>query len=327
MNKFEIKNHLSKIIFNWEQSLINLMNNKYDLSNIDNDIDIFLDENDNNDNNLLAIFSQKIFQKHIEQYKVTLHNSIIISGGSITSLLLNEEVNDYDFYFTDKKIIESLIIFYLTLFNKHNKTNWKWSNKFNCIYKSIEKIDESILTFKEFQKNVEIVEAIYSHKIKEIKNQYFPICITKNAISLTNKIQLIIRFSGTPEEILSNFDYVHTKNYYDYGKNSLILNPKALESILTKQLYYVGSKFPICSLIRSKKFLSKGWNISPIEYLKIAFQIKKLNLYDINILKEQLIGVYSKYFINLLEKLKENNSLKNIDIFSYLEKVINEIDE
>ena len=126
MNKFEIKNHLSKIIFNWEQSLINLMNNKYDLSNIDNDIDIFLEtKNDNNEKNLLAIFWQKIFQKYIEQYKVTLHNSIIISGGSITSLLLNEEVNDYDFYFTDKKIIESLIIFYLTLFNKHNKTNWK----------------------------------------------------------------------------------------------------------------------------------------------------------------------------------------------------------
>ena len=46
------------------------MNSKYDLSNIDNEIDIFSDKNDNNDNNLLAIFSQKIFQKHIEQYKV-----------------------------------------------------------------------------------------------------------------------------------------------------------------------------------------------------------------------------------------------------------------
>jgi hypothetical protein len=138
---------------------------------------------------------------------------------------------------------------------------------------------------------------------------------------------LITRFTGTPEKILSNFDFIHTNNYYKFDTNELVTNKKSLESILTKQLIYNGSKYPICSLIRTRKFIQRGWNVSAAEYLKMAFQIKELDLYDLNILREQLIGVDAKYFIKFLEELKKYNSFEEIDIFKLLDEIFEEVGE
>ena len=41
-----------------------------------------------------------------EEVKKLIDKNSIITGGSIVSLLLNEKVNDYDYYFTDKEINE-----------------------------------------------------------------------------------------------------------------------------------------------------------------------------------------------------------------------------
>jgi hypothetical protein len=138
---------------------------------------------------------------------------------------------------------------------------------------------------------------------------------------------LITRFTGTPEQILSNFDFVHTNNYYKFDTNELVTNKNSLESILTKQLIYNGSKYPICSLIRTRKFIQRGWNVSAAEYLKMAFQIKELDLYNLNILREQLIGVDAKYFIKFLEELKKYNSFEEIDIFKLLDEIFEEVGE
>lgn len=308
MNKVNIKNHLYNIVNNWLDVLINTDGRLYDSDSIDS--------------TLLTYYKQ--------QYIIKLKSSIIVSGGCITSLLLGEEVNDYDIYFKDKTIINSLIDYYINIFNDINKTDWNYSKKFNCIYKfKNESIGLNVesLSFEEFKNKVDIVNAISSRGIIDNKNKYQPICITSNAISLTDKIQIITRFYGEPEEILSNFDYIHTNNYFDYNLKQLVLKQEAIESILTKQLVYVGSKYPICSLIRSRKFINRGWFISAGEYLKMSFQINKLNLFDINILKEQLIGVDAKYFIKFLENLNLYENLNSVDIFALLNDVFEEVGE
>lgn len=306
MNKVNIKNHLYNIVNNWLDVLINTNGLSYDSDVIDS--------------TLLTYYKQ--------QYIIKLKSSIIVSGGCITSLLLDEEVNDYDIYFKDINIINSLLFYYLDKFNTHNNTDWKYSTKYKCIYRLLNNnINVENLTFDEFKSNVEIVDAISSKYITDDKKKYDPICITPNAISLTDKIQIITRFYGEPEEILSNFDYIHTNNYFDYNLKQLVLKQEAVESILTKQLIYNGSKYPICSLIRSRKFINRGWFISAGEYLKMSFQINKLNLFDINILKEQLIGVDAKYFIKFLENLNSYENLNSVDIFALLNDVFEEVGE
>jgi hypothetical protein len=57
-----------------------------------------------------------------------------------------------------------------------------------------------------------------------------------------------------------------------------VLRAEALESILTKELRYVGSRYPLCSVIRTRKFLARGWTINAGQYVKMCFQISQLDL-------------------------------------------------
>ena len=79
----------------------------------------------------------------------------------------------------------------------------------------------------------------------------------------------------------------------------------ALESILSKTLVYEGSKYPLCSVIRTRKFIKRGWHINAGQYLKMFFQISELDLTDIAVLEDQLVGVDSAYFMMLIEALRD----------------------
>lgn len=157
---------------------------------------------------------------------------------------------------------------------------------------------------------------------KSEKHPYSVALITDNAISLYDDIQIILRFTGNPETIHHNFDYVHTTNYYT-PKTGLVLNLNAVTATMSKTLTYVGSLYPICTLFRMRKFLNRGWSITGGEILKIAWDISKLNLNNIDVLREQLIGVDLSYFIQLISILKKQESV-DIDR-SYLYNLINKI--
>jgi hypothetical protein len=83
-----------------------------------------------------------------------------------------------------------------------------------------------------------------------------------------------------------------------------------MESILAKELRYVGSKYPICSVVRLRKFIARGWRINAGQILKMAMQISELDLTDISVLEDQLTGVDTAYFLQLIEKLKEKDPEK-----------------
>ena len=114
----------------------------------------------------------------------------------------------------------------------------------------------------------------------------------------------MLRFVGDAEHIHKNFDFIHPTNYFTY-KEGFVRNLAAVESILTKQLRYQGSYYPVTSIIRAKKFTKRGFNISAGELLKIMFQISKLDLSDPNVLEEQLIGVDIAYFSILIDALRQ----------------------
>jgi hypothetical protein len=129
-------------------------------------------------------------------------------------------------------------------------------------------------------------------------------------------VQLIIRFYGDAEQIHKNYDFVHCTNYWESKSKTLVLHPEAIESILTKELKYQGSLYPICSVIRTRKFIQRGWYINAGQFLKMSFQISRLDLTDINILREQLTGVDALYFSKIIAICSEKMSKENLTSIS-----------
>ena len=164
-----------------------------------------------------------------EKVRELVRKNSIITGGSIVSLLLNEKVNDYDIYFTDRETTKRVASYYVKLFIATNPE-----------YKSTDlyvKEDEETGRISVFCKSSGVAIGVNEGK-------YVPACLTTNAITLTNDIQLVLRFYGKPDEIHKYYDFVHATNYWTSKDNRLVLNPKALECILTKELLYNGSKYP-----------------------------------------------------------------------------------
>ena len=134
---------------------------------------------------------------------------------------------------------------------------------------------------------------------------YRPVFMSQNAITLSNKMQIVIRFYGEPTEIHNNYDFVHTMNYYDFGDDKLVLHPEALEALLSRELKYKGSLYPIASIFRTKKFIERGWRITAGQMLKIMWQISEIDLRKRDVLREQLTGVDQAYMSQLINALRD----------------------
>ena len=256
-----------------------------------------------------------------ENVRNLVNKDAIITGGAIASMLLGEKVNDYDYYFRTRETALAVANYYVGLFNNLNPDfnaseppSVKEKDGRVIIYiqskgvaydsdlmGEVRYFDHGFRT-DELEIDLEtVVNAI--QESQEIK--YKPVFLSRNAITLDNKIQLVLRFYGEPEEIHDNYDFVHCTNYYLPFEHKLVLNPNALESLLTKELKYMGSKYPICSVIRTRKFVKRGWGINAGQYLKMCFQISELDLTNFDVLEEQLIGVDTYYFQQIIQILRE----------------------
>jgi len=265
-----------------------------------------------------------------EETRKLVDKNSIITGGSIVSMLLGEDVNDFDYYFTDKDTCEKVANYYAKQFSELTKQSVEVKTSETgrvSIFISSKGIAEeaSNETVDEFD-NLELTEAIEDAERQE-KPEYRPIFLSSNAITLSNKVQLIIRFYGEAEEIHSNYDFVHATCYWESKNGNLVLPAKALEAMLTKELIYQGSKYPLASIMRTRKFIQRGWSINAGQFLKMALQLNIMDLLDVKVLEEQLTGVDSAYFSHVINAIKaktEGDPSYKVDN-SYLFEVINRI--
>lgn len=250
--------------------------------------------------------------------KIAMENTIV-TGGSIASMLLNEKVNDFDIYFRTKEAVKIIAKYYVDKENvgievidganfvkDKNFDDPTNESQWNIFCRNIDptRVKLFIGGMGYYSKNGETkFEDENTADEQKSDGKYEAIYFTENAITLTDQIQLVIRFWGEPNEIHENYDFVHATNYYNSKEDKLELHKEALEALLTKQLKYIGSKYPLTSIIRTKKFIKRGFNIGAGEYLKILFQVSELDLRDPVVLQEQLVGVDIAYFSVLLEAL------------------------
>ncbi len=264
-----------------------------------------------------------------ESVRKAVEKNGIITGGSIVSLLLGETVKDYDVYFRDKQTVISVAQYYVDRFTGLNpaveiKPRLKWSGddpRVRIVVQSAgvtsEAGDKGYQYFENypdevgqdyFDKVATVADEEDAAMLEKDQPKYRPVFMSANAITLSSKIQLVIRFYGDPAEIHKNYDYVHCCNYWESSTGELVLNQAALESILAKTLYYQGSLYPVCSVIRMRKFLKQGWYINAGQMLKMMFQISSLDLTDIETLEEQLTGVDAAYFFQVIEWCKKKKA-------------------
>ncbi len=260
-----------------------------------------------------------------EEIKRLVDKNSIITGGAIVSMLLNEPVNDFDYYFTDKETTEKVANYFVEQFKKEN-------DSMNIYVESEDDRVKVIVASAGVAGEPESHE--YEDDIPEEENvtedeekEHTPVFLSTNAISLRGKIQLVVRFYGEPDEIHDNYDFVHATCYWRSENNHLSLPREALEAILTKELRYAGSKYPLASIFRTKKFIERGWTVNAGQYLKMALQLNEMNLLDPKVLEEQLTGVDFAYFQMIIRDIREKQ--EKDDKFKvdnqYLMKVINRI--
>jgi len=295
---------------------------------------------------------QKVIVKNLEAWlesitDVKLRNrvkpNILLSGGSITSLFQCQDVNDYDIYIKDVNVLWELATYYtcrisgieildgrcLPTYRNNLESDYRGqdiytiNNSYAIAVRTL-KPDQIKIFFKdgEHKGGMKIIEPTIHPHYETEPEPYQLAFLSPNAISLTNNIQIILRFHGDNEAIHKTFDFIHATNYFTF-ETGLVTNVAALESIITKQLAYQGSLYPLTSIIRMKKFLLRGWSINAGEILKIMFQISELDLKNPDVLEEQLIGVDVAYFGKLIEVLRGADNQKFTS--QYLNEIIDRV--
>lgn len=264
-----------------------------------------------------------------ESVRTIVKENTIITGGALVSLLTGEPVHDYDVYFRTKEACIAVAKYYVGKWNAEHSdkpVSLMWGTELEkvtgsdngavkCYVRSKGIADEdesggSELSYN-FESTAEEDDAMgMEHEPEECaedsKGKYRPRFITSNAISLSNKIQIVTRFYGEVEEIHKNYDFVHCTCAWSSWNNEVFLPPKALECIINKELYYVGSKYPLCSIIRTRKYIERGYHINAGQYVKMCMQLNELDLKDVKVLEEQLTGVDTTYFQMMVDELQKH---------------------
>ncbi len=256
-----------------------------------------------------------------------IRNNIIVTGGAIASMLLREKINDYDCYIRDFEAAQKITEFYVEKFKAKKHTTIQIDVMDDPVEQAIKLKIKSAGVIGEESENYEYFESSenppenYLDTTMDIglnndctTSKYDPKFLSQNAITLSNDIQFISRFIGEPETIHENYDFIHATNYYTNWDKRLHLNENALKSLLERDLYYVGSKYPLASIIRTRKFIQRGWTITAGQYLKMVMQLNKLDLLNYEVFMDQLTGVDVAYFQELMDILEEKfGETKQID--------------
>lgn len=300
-----------------------------------------------------------------ESLRKLLAENVIVTGGVIPSMLLDEKIIDFDIYFRTHAATLAAVTYYVNKFKANPPPKYGVrgtghisisddDDRIKIIIKSDGIAGDPSVQLPDGDSDAYVETAATvvecdkpESKEGEKKPKYRPIFLSANAITLSDKVQLIARFYGEPEEIHKFYDYAHCTCYWTSWDNRLVLRPHALECLLAKDLRYRGSKYPICSIFRIRKFLRRGWSITAGQLLKMIMQIMELGGdyygwktkyeillnatkravtgngvsvlhealnevsairdYDLNLLEEQLTGVDAAYFMELVRILRDKS--------------------
>lgn len=192
--------------------------------------------------NMLGVSSQEVFSQ------------MYVTGGSIGSILRFEAPNDYDIYLRDSDLANRIRVGFESLPSEDKEKIVKMS----ASYDTLDDLDTSLSqTNPVLSITINgIDQAISTAAVKPSPPIRYHL-ITANAVTLTNELQFITGFSGSPDSVRANFDFVHCLPWYDFANDKLYISEEQYEACCGKILIINNSQLP--SKKRVDKLISKGF--------------------------------------------------------------------
>ena len=144
-----------------------------------------------------------------------------VSGGCFASYLQGNLPKDIDIYFTDEVYAKPVVNLYT---NDSAYTNQV---------------------------------AVWDEKYREVRGTAGDMCITENAVTLKNRLQLITKHYGQPKDIRATFDFVHCMPYYDSRDGKLYISREQYNCCVNKCLM-VNNRINL-TYWREEKFKKRGY--------------------------------------------------------------------
>lgn len=273
--------------------------------------------------------------------KDLVQKNSLITGGSIFSLFHNQTPNDFDVYFTNKETVLAVANYYANKFNQNgghevkrvtvlDSADYSWVET----PEQAEKIGGKALGMigtdrvKLWMDGSGMLGEKREWKEGEERPAYRPVFFSANAITLSDKIQIVIRFFGDAKEIHRHYDFLHCSAYWESANpRELHATVEIMDAIMNKELVYNGSLYPLASIFRTRKFIQRGFSCPVSNYLKMALQLDDLDLKDPNVLDDQLTGVDVAYFSEIIDyirkRLKKEPTFKltNAYLFEIIDRI------
>lgn len=279
-----------------------------------------------------------------DELRLLVVQNSVITGGAIASMLLGDPVNDFDIYFKTSDVAFAVACHYVKQLRMIRAIKDRPFKRMCAVRTKDDRISIRISSagvassdaapdnYDYFEQDGAKNPADFIEEICEpvsytgLTPRHRPVFVTSNAITLENKIQLCFRFTGEVEELHKNYDFIHCMCSWNSKTGELTLPVDSLVSLMSRELIYKHSRYPLCSLFRTRKFLSRGWYINASQYVKMAFDLNKLDLQDHRVLKDQLIGVDTALFMEVIRKLDHDNPVDSTYLFQLLDEVFDGIE-
>jgi len=253
--------------------------------------------------NYLFHFFSLIDKECSQDISLNSYNSLYLSGGALAELI-NQivtsstmfgigalKIKDYDFYFNNKEAAFDFVSFILSKFTPLKPASI-------ILEKSVQG-----LKFNGINENFCEGSFLFGGKI-------FNGGISQNAVTIkipnSPDAQFIIRHIDVPENVIRDFDFYHTMNYFTLADYKLTLNKDAIESQRNAFLKYN----PECSsglsvYFRMQYHIKKGWKITKHNSLQILFKLMEQDFTSKEFLVNNLSGIYKDKALKGLEKYKD----------------------
>lgn len=133
------------------------------------------------------------------------------------------------------------------------------------------------------------------------------------------RVQLITKFTGSPEKIFDDFDFTVTQGCYRFDNGTFVFGERFLQDVAKRVIVFCGkSHYPICAMYRTLKYQRKGYKLSGLTVVHIALAIARLEITTYRQLKEQLFGIDTMFLQRFLE---DRNDDLPVDYASFVADV------
>lgn len=256
-------------------------------------------------------------------YAILQAHNAIIAGGTITSLFTNNPVNDLDIYFRTWQELESFTAFMHSkkLREGEYDLNGKkggWSEP----YKHGLRVFSGLDGLQDVQWPEVPSESL------DIGTAVFNIGMTDKSIMYTFQGEAILQiiaftvFPGGAEAIFKKFDWTINMGAFDFSTEEWIMPLDFMKHNSQKMLFLnPETDYPIISLLRVGKYVSRGYKISRKEMLKLGVAVARLNISKWKDAKKHLSGMYGT---SVEELFPEEDHFSIDSLFDKLDKAEND---